>query len=80
MRRYLGATLPCFTLQKALTTLLRGHELELAVSIAAVLGDSDESIMGLKHIALQLLSRRCEHLGKWSVNVSLGDIMLSLRF
>ena len=48
-------------LQKALQKLIRGNELELAISVGRVLGNL-EALTGL---ATELLSRRCEKLGRW---------------
>ena len=48
-------------MQKAMQKLLRGNELELAVSVGLVLEDVED----LTSIAAELLSRRCEKLGKW---------------
>ncbi len=48
-------------LQKALQKLIRGNELELAVSVGLVL----EGLEELTSVAAELLSRRCETLGKW---------------
>ena len=43
--------------------LIQGHELELAVDMGKVLGNLDEHTT----VAIEMLSRRCEHLGKWLV-------------
>jgi len=51
------------TLQKAMCKLIRGGEIELAVSIGLVLRSVDSQL----RVAVELLSRRCENLGKWSV-------------
>ena len=47
--------------QRAMQKLLRGNELELAVSVGLVL----EDVGDLTSIAAELLSRRCEKLGRW---------------
>lgn len=52
---------------KALSKLIRGHELELAVSVGLVLGNYPKET----DVALGLLSRRCEALGKWELGVDL---------
>ena len=50
-----------FYVQRAMQKLLRGNELELAVSVGLVL----EDVGDLTSIAAELLSRRCEKLGRW---------------
>lgn len=45
----------------ALSNLVRGNELELAVSVGIVLNDSS----GVFHLAIELLARKCERLKKW---------------
>lgn len=47
--------------QMALSNLVRGNELELAVSVGIVLNDSS----GVFHLAIELLARKCERLKKW---------------
>lgn len=47
--------------------LIQGHELELAASVGVVLGNVSKQT----HQALEYLSRRCEHLGKWELAVDL---------
>ena len=44
--------------------LIRGGELELAVSVGLVLKSVDAQL----RVAVELLSRRCEQLGRWSVS------------
>lgn len=51
----------CFRWQQAVQCLIQGHELELAASVGVVLGN----VFKQTHQALEYLSRRCEHLGKW---------------
>ena len=50
--------------QKAMCRLIQGHELELAVAMGKVLGNLEEHTT----VAMEMLSRKCEHLGKWLVN------------
>ena len=50
-----------FLFQKAMAHLIQGHELELAVAMGKVLGGVDEYTT----VAVEMLSRRCEHLQKW---------------
>ena len=50
-------------MQKAMCKLIRGGELELAVSVGLVL----KTVAAQLCMALELLSRRCENLGRWSV-------------
>ncbi|GFS08154.1 WD repeat-containing protein 17, partial [Elysia marginata] len=52
---------------RALSKLIRGHELELAVSVGLVLGTFQKET----DVALGLLSRRCEALGKWELGIDL---------
>ncbi|GFN83793.1 WD repeat-containing protein 17, partial [Plakobranchus ocellatus] len=52
---------------KAIAKLIRGHELELAVSIGQVLGNCPNET----DVAIGFLSRRCEALGKWELGVDL---------
>ena len=47
--------------QFALSKLIRGNEIELAVSIGMVLKDNSQ----IYHLAVELLARKCEKLGKW---------------
>ena len=47
-----------------MSKLIRGNELELAVSVGTVLGNVPAQL----RVATELLSRRCEFLGKWSVH------------
>ena len=42
--------------------LLRGHSLELAASVGHVIG---EEVADLTSVALELLARRCEKIGRW---------------
>ncbi|XP_070198103.1 WD repeat-containing protein 17-like [Littorina saxatilis] len=51
----------------AMSKLIRGNELELAISIGTVLG----SVPDHMRVATELLSRRCEHIGKWDLGVDL---------
>ena len=44
-----------------MASLIQGHELELAVAMGKVLGGVDEYTT----VAVEMLSRRCEHLQKW---------------
>ncbi|KAL3878905.1 hypothetical protein ACJMK2_031231 [Sinanodonta woodiana] len=53
--------------QKTITRLIQGNELELAVSVGLVLGNLTEHMA----VAVELLSRRCEHLGKWELALDL---------
>ncbi|CAG5133469.1 unnamed protein product, partial [Candidula unifasciata] len=53
--------------KRAMSKLIRGHELELAVYIGRVLGGAPQET----DIALELLSRRCEALGKWELGLDL---------
>ena len=50
--------------QFALSKLIRGNEIELAVSIGMVLKDNSQ----IYHLAVELLARKCEKLGKWYPN------------
>ncbi|KAJ8298038.1 hypothetical protein KUTeg_024569 [Tegillarca granosa] len=65
--------------QKALWKLIQGQELELAVAIGTVLGNTPVQT----YKAIEYLSRRCEHLGKWELAVDLlmlipdNDILLA---
>jgi len=43
--------------------LIRGGELVLAVSVGLILKSVDAQL----RVAIELLSRRCENLGRWSV-------------
>ena len=47
--------------QLALSKLVRGNELELAVSIGMVLHDSSSTF----HLATELLAKKCERLNRW---------------
>jgi len=49
--------------QKAMCKLIGGGELELAASLGLVLKSVDAQL----RVAVELLSRRCENLGRWSV-------------
>lgn len=52
-----------FLLSKlAMAYLIRGNELELAVSVGSVLG---ESAMSATHYALELLARKCMMIPTW---------------
>lgn len=53
------------TSQGAMSKLIRGNELELAVSVGTVL----DNVPGELKMAIHLLSRRCEHLGYWLISV-----------
>ncbi|KAK7486957.1 hypothetical protein BaRGS_00021773 [Batillaria attramentaria] len=53
--------------QSAMSKLIKGNELELAVSIGMVLGRVPHHL----RVATELLSRRCEHLGRWELGVDL---------
>ncbi|XP_012945972.1 WD repeat-containing protein 17, partial [Aplysia californica] len=53
--------------KKAMSKLIRGHELELALSVGRVLGGATEET----DVVLELLSRRCETLGKWDLGLDL---------
>ncbi|XP_076467583.1 LOW QUALITY PROTEIN: WD repeat-containing protein 17-like [Babylonia areolata] len=53
--------------QGAMSKLIRGNELELAISMGTVLGNVPQHL----RLATHLLSRRCEHLGKWELGVDL---------
>lgn len=57
--------------QKAMCKLIRGGELELAVSVGLVLRSVDAQL----RVALELLSRRCENLGKWSAVLTSETIL-----
>lgn len=48
-----------------MSKLIRGNELELAVSVGTVL----DNVPGELKMAIHLLSRRCEHLGYWLISV-----------
>ena len=50
-----------FSFQFGLSKLIRGNELELAVSIGMVLNDNSD----MYNLAVELLARKCERLGKW---------------
>ncbi|KAK6173871.1 hypothetical protein SNE40_017251 [Patella caerulea] len=58
-------------IQNAMSTLIRGHELELAVSVGIVLGD----VIQYVDYAVQLLSTRCERLGKWDLAIDMLKTM-----
>ena len=58
-----------------MSKLIRGNELELAISVGTVLGNVPAHL----RLATELLSRRCEHLGKWSVCVSVSWLKRSRR-
>lgn len=45
----------------ALSKLIRGNELELAVSMGMVINDSSH----MYDLAVELLARKCERLAKW---------------
>lgn len=51
----------CVWFQKAMRSLIQGNELELAVAMGTVLGNLEQHTS----VALEMLSRRCERLGKW---------------
>lgn len=52
-----------FSLSKlAMASLIRGNELELAVSVGTVLG---ESAAPATHYALELLARKCMMISTW---------------
>ncbi|XP_068702720.1 WD repeat-containing protein 17-like [Montipora foliosa] len=51
----------------SLSKLIRGNELELAVSVGMVLKDNTPEY----HLAVELLSRKCEKLGKWDTCITL---------
>ncbi|XP_059144021.1 WD repeat-containing protein 17-like [Physella acuta] len=53
--------------KKAISALIRGHELELALSIGQVLGN----VCKETDIAIELLSRRCEGVGRWELGLDL---------
>ncbi|CAH1777058.1 unnamed protein product [Owenia fusiformis] len=55
--------------QKAMSKLIRGNELELAVSIGRVLKNQD--VGALTNVATEYLVRRCENIGKWELAVDL---------
>ena len=50
-----------FGFQKAMSKLIRGGELELAVSIGRILSTVQPQLS----CAVELLARRCERLGLW---------------
>ena len=50
-----------FFTQFALSKLIRGNELELAVSMGMVISDNSH----MYHQAVEYLARKCERLGKW---------------
>ena len=54
-------------LQAAMSKLIRGHELELAVSVGRVLTSAPRHT----DLALGLLARRCEALGRWELGLEL---------
>lgn len=51
-----------FSRKLAMTDLIRGNELELAVSVGTVLG---ESAAPATHYALELLARKCMMIPIW---------------
>ncbi|XP_053398741.1 WD repeat-containing protein 17-like [Mercenaria mercenaria] len=53
--------------QKAMGRLIQGNELELAVAMGTVLGNLQQ----YTSVALEMLSRRCERLGKWELAIDL---------
>ncbi|XP_071125109.1 WD repeat-containing protein 17-like [Mytilus edulis] len=53
--------------QGAIGILIRGHELELAVAMGTVLGNVSEQT----YLAIEYLSRRCEHHSKWELAIDL---------
>ncbi|XP_074650106.1 WD repeat-containing protein 17-like [Tubulanus polymorphus] len=55
--------------KQTLAKLIRGNELELAACVGLVLKDT--SSKPLTCVALQLLSRKCENIGKWELAVDL---------
>ncbi|XP_069128955.1 WD repeat-containing protein 17-like [Argopecten irradians] len=57
--------------QSAVWRLIQGHELELAVSIGTVLGNTPKQT----NLAIEYLSRRCEHLCKWDLAVDLLKLL-----
>ncbi|XP_064637319.1 WD repeat-containing protein 17-like isoform X2 [Lineus longissimus] len=57
--------------QEAMSKLIRGNELELAVSAGMVLNKA----MPLTYVALELLSRKCEKIGRWDLAVDLINII-----
>ena len=59
-----------------MSKLLRGNELELAISVGTVLG----SVPTHLRLATELLSRRCEHIGKWSVALPHGSFIKQYSF
>lgn len=63
--------------QFALSKLIRGNEIELAVSIGMVLKDNSQ----IYHLAVELLARKCEKLGKWyPIYLFIYFVMLCQRF
>jgi len=56
--------------------LIRGGEIELAVSVGLVLKSVDAQL----RVALELLSRRCENLGRWSVMSLFAFILVLLNY
>ncbi|XP_067662961.1 WD repeat-containing protein 17-like [Haliotis asinina] len=53
--------------QSAMSKLIQGNELELAVGVGTVLHSTPQHLS----VATELLSRRCEALGKWDLGVEL---------
>ena len=59
-----------------MSRLIQGHELELAVAMGKVLGNLDEHTT----VAIEMLSRRCEHLGKWLVHTLIPFYLFHQKF
>ncbi|XP_060065865.1 WD repeat-containing protein 17-like [Ylistrum balloti] len=57
--------------ESAVWRLIQGHELELAVSIGTVLGNTPKQT----NLAIEYLSRRCEHLCKWDLAVDILKLL-----
>lgn len=55
----------------ALSKLIRGNELELAVSMGIVINDNSHMF----HLAVELLARKCEKLGKWDTCIALLKLL-----
>lgn len=58
-----------------MSKLIRGFELELAAAIGQVLEITDSLLL----VAIELLSRRCERFGRWSVDTYLGHLICLFR-
>ncbi|XP_021348279.1 WD repeat-containing protein 17-like [Mizuhopecten yessoensis] len=57
--------------ESAVWRLIQGHELELAVSVGTILGNTPKQT----NLAIEYLSRRCEHLCKWDLAVDMLKLL-----